>query len=156
MRNKAPVQQRVARFEKEGDMGFVPKRKPTPWQNPNTPDISNDFDELKKRREKSELENAGTKEMSGTLNPPPCAGAAGLANTEKVLTAEGPMTAFGFPLLLQGLILSRSTYYHDKTCLAIPDRHSGLRRLIPRYMGETKVAMGAAVSEKAARCLMAA
>ena len=168
VKNKVSVQQWVRRFEQEGDMGLIPKRTSASQPKPDVPSTPDDIDELKKRCEELELENAVMKEMLDVLKVDPCASTADLSSIEKTLMADSLRKRFGLSALLERLGLKRSTYYHAKARLARPDRHAGLARLIVeiyelnagRY-GYRRIWMvlrnvhGVVVSEKVVRRLMA-
>jgi transposase InsO family protein/transposase-like protein len=168
VKNKVTVQKWVAKFEEEGDMGLVPKKKSASQPEPDVPDMPDDIDGLKKRCEELELENAVMKEMLDVLKVDPCASTADLSSTERTLIADSLKKHFGLSVLLKRLGLKRSTYYHAKARLDRPDRHAGLRRLIVeiyehnqgRY-GYRRIWMvlrnehGVVVSEKIVRRLMA-
>lgn len=130
VKNPVSVQQWMTRFEREGDMGLVPKRKSASRPKPDISDLPDDVGKLKQRCEDLELENADVLEMLDVLKLDPRANAEGLSNTEKTLMVDDLRKIFGLPVLLRRLGLKRSTYYHAKTRLGRPDRHAELRRLV--------------------------
>jgi transposase InsO family protein/transposase-like protein len=168
VKNPVSVQQWVARFEREGDMGLIPKRKSASQLKPDISDLPDDVEELKQRCKELELENAVMKEMLDVLKVDPRADAKDLNSAEKTLIVNSLRKSFGLPVLLRRLGLKRSTYYHARTRLGRSDRHAELRQLIieiyehneGRY-GYRRIWLvlrnshGIVVSEKIVRRLMA-
>lgn len=168
VKNPVSVRQWVARFEEEGDMGLIPKRRSTSQPMPDVADLPDDIDEMKRELRDLRLENAVMKEMLDVLKVDPRADAEDLSNTEKALIAEALRKTFGLPVLLRRLGLKRSTYYHARTRLARPDRHADLARLIVKIYERSEGRYGyrriwlvlrnehdIIVSEKVVRRLMA-
>lgn len=168
VKNPVSVQQWITRFEREGDMGLVPKRKSASQPKPDISDLADDVGKLKQRCEELELENAVMKEMLDVLKVDLRANAQGLSNSEKTVIVDSLRKSFGLPVLLRRLGLRRSTYYHARTRLSRPDKHAELRRLVVEIYERSegrygyrriwlvlRTTHGIVVSEKVVRYLMA-
>ena len=110
------------------------KRKP--------PDIPEDLDEMKRRCQELEIDNAILRETIEILKKDPRVDPRELSNKEKTQVIGALKTTYPICILLKKIGIARSSYYFHHTRLRQPDPHVELRRRIREIFEDSRQTYG--------------
>jgi len=156
----------VHKVEQLGYNGLIPKKRSASMPKAKSPNIPDDIDELKRRCEELEMDNAILQETIEILKKDPSVDPRGLSNREKTQVIGALKTTYSITKLMKKIGIARSSYYFHQVKISRPDPYIKLRTQILeifetsrqtygyRRIWVTLRSNGVKISEKIVRQLM--
>lgn len=107
--------------------GLIPKVRSAAMPIPKTPEVPEDPEELKRRCEDLELDNAILRQTIEVLKKDPGVDPGDLSCKEKTLVIDALKQIYPTSQLIEKLKLARSSYYYHHKALGLPDKYLELR-----------------------------
>ena len=101
----------VHKVEQLGYNGLIPKKRSASMPKAKSPNIPDDIDELKRRCEELEMDNAILQETIEILKKDPSVDPRGLSNREKTQVIGALKTTYSITKLMKKIGIARSSYY---------------------------------------------
>lgn len=156
----------VHKVEQLGYNGLIPKKRSASMPKAKSPNIPDDIDELKRRCEELEMDNAILQETIEILKKDPSVDPRGLSNRERTQVIGALKTTYSITKLMKKIGIARSSYYFHQVKISRPDPYINLRTQILeifetsrqtygyRRIWVTLRSNGVKISEKIVRQLM--
>ena len=130
-------------YLKEGTLGLMNNKNLRPGQlvegsDTNSNPSNDDIEQLKTQMQDMQLEIDILKETINVLKKDPGIDQTALSNREKAVIIDALKNKYSLPILLQKLLLSKSSYYYQEHAMAKGDRHLELRDHIKALFEESK------------------